>query len=206
MVLDGALVAAAALAALLAVRSCRGDAAAMPDEARSERQLVVVETATRRMRLYEEGRLAAEYDVVLGQVGGCKQRRDDRKTPCGKYFVVDKHRVPVDGPSAESAAMFGGYWIRLNYPGDNDAARGLADGLIDAGTHDAILMAWKNRRPTAADTPLGSGIGIHSFPEDWDANVADEQRPFSWGCVVMHPGDISAFFERVRAGTMVLLR
>ena len=63
-----------------------------------------------------------EVEIGLGQAAGQKRREGDLRTPKGIYFVVDKLKGKFDGPSAE---YFGGYWIKINYPGAADAAWGL---------------------------------------------------------------------------------
>jgi L,D-transpeptidase catalytic domain/Peptidase family M23 len=51
-------------------------------------------------------------------------------------------------------------------------------------------------------TKLGGGIGFHGWASEWKA---EEGQHLSWGCVVLHNGDIPAFYERVPIGAMVVL-
>lgn len=165
-----------------------------------ERSLVVVETSTYRVRLYEKGIQVAEYDVAFGQAPGPKVERGDNRTPRGMYFVINKATGPFTGPAAEA---FGGFWVKLNYPNAVDAERGIARGWISRKDARAIAKAWAARKPTNERTRLGGGIGFHGWAWEW--NEAKHGRGLSWGCVVMHLRDIAAFYERVPIGAMVVI-
>ena len=161
--------------------------------------LLVFHQETDRMVLVEEGTITGRYEVGWGQVRGPKEREGDLKTPRGMYFVVDKARGDFPGPYG---AYYGGHWIKVNYPGPRDAARGLADGLIDQAAARRIEAAWAKRALTPQDTPLGSGIGLHGWIEEWDD---DATRLRSWGCMVLHNRDIAALWERIPKGAMVVV-
>jgi hypothetical protein len=173
--------------------------ASLPDPA-AEKQLVLVDQQRFRMQVRVDGRVRREVEIGLGQAAGQKRREGDLRTPKGIYFVVDKLRGKFDGPSAE---YFGGYWIKINYPGATDAAWGLREGVIDAATAETIATAWSARKLTPQTTPLGSGIGFHGWAEDWKAPKGGAR--LSFGCVVMHAPDIAAWFEEVPLGTMVVI-
>ena len=72
-----------------------------------EKTLVVVDTESRRMRLYREGREAGTFEVGFGQGIGRKRRRGDLKTPLGMYFVVEKSEVPFPVATGASTAATG---------------------------------------------------------------------------------------------------
>lgn len=165
-----------------------------------EPSLVVIETSTYRIRLYEKGVQVAEYDVAFGQAPGPKVERGDNRTPRGMYFVINKATGPFSGPAAEA---FGGYWVKLNYPNAVDAERGVDRGWIKRPAARAIARAWVARKPTNERTRLGGGIGFHGWAWEW--NEAKHGRGLSWGCVVMHLRDIGAFYERVPIGAMVVI-
>jgi hypothetical protein len=125
-----------------------------------EADLVVVDTSRHRLAYYRRGRVVDTIDVALGQAIGPKERRGDLRTPRGVYFVTDKRRGEFPG---DFGAYYGGHWIKINYPGPLDAARGEAAGLVDASTRAAIERAWRARKLTPQKTLLGGGIGFHGW-------------------------------------------
>jgi murein DD-endopeptidase MepM/ murein hydrolase activator NlpD len=166
---------------------------------RGESSLVLVDQGRYRMRLYEGGRAAAEYDVSLGQGEGEKQAQGDNRTPKGMYFVVQKKRGDFPGPYG---AYFGGHWVRINYPNRFDAARGRAARLVTPSQEAAIASAWERRAQTIETTRLGGGIGFHGWAREWEDSGP---RRLSWGCVVLHLKDISNFYDRLPEGAMVVI-
>jgi hypothetical protein len=166
----------------------------------AEPRLVLVDQGRYRMQYRIGGKVKREMEIGLGQERGQKRREGDLRTPKGLYFIVDKQKGSFGG---EWAAFYGGFWIKMNYPGPADAAWGLERGLIDEETADAIATAWSNRKLTPQNTPLGSGIGFHGWASEWDGG--GNGAHLSFGCVVMHTADIETFFEDVPIGTMVII-
>lgn len=151
------------------------------------------------MVFVEKGAITGRYQVGWGQKRGAKRVEGDLKTPRGAYFVVGKAQGEFAG---DYGAYYGGHWIKINSPGPGDAQRGLDEGLIDQRTADRISDAWSRRALTPQNPPLGSGIGLHGWIEEWQ----DQQtRLRSWGCVVLHNRDITALYDRISQGTMVVL-
>jgi len=171
----------------------------LPDPA-AEPRIVMVDQARFRMQVREGGRVAREVEIGLGQASGQKRREGDLRTPKGIYFVVDKQKGNFGGEWGE---YYGGYWIKLNYPGPADAAWGLANGVVDAAAADAIAAAWGERKLTPQNTGLGSGIGFHGWASEWTGGRAGAH--LSFGCVVMHNRDIASWFDDVPLGTMVVI-
>lgn len=169
-------------------------------EPAQEPDLIVVDTAAHRLDYYRRGQWVRTLDVAFGQARGPKRRRGDLRTPHGVYFVTDKHRGSFPGAFG---AYYGGHWVKLNYPGPDDAARGEAEGLIDAQMRRRIERAWRQRRLTPQGTALGGGIGFHGWIDEWDGA---QSRQLSWGCVVLHQRDVAAFFDLVPLGAMVVIR
>jgi len=165
-----------------------------------EATLVLVSRAEHQLRLYERGREVLRLEVGFGQAAGAKVERGDNRTPVGMYFVTQKARGKMPGPYG---AYYGGHWMRLNYPNAWDARRGVARGWIDERTAARIATAWEARKDTDASTRLGSGIGFHGWAEEWE--LARTRGRMSWGCIVLHPRDLSAFYERLTPGAMVVL-
>ena len=164
-----------------------------------EASLLLVDQENYRMGLYTNGALKGAYAISLGQGKGSKQIQGDNKTPTGMYFVIQKHSGKFDGPYGD---YYGGYWIKINYPNEFDAARGLQAGLIDSTQAATIARQWKKRAATLQNTPLGGGIGFHGWIKEWSN---DGPRHLSWGCVVMHLYDISKIYQQIPEGSMVVI-
>ncbi|HYV48850.1 MAG TPA: L,D-transpeptidase [Myxococcaceae bacterium] len=184
---------------LLALGGAAPDAFASRVDA-AEETLVLVDAGAFRMRVYARGALAREYEIGLGQAPGPKERRGDLRTPRGTYFVTSKSQGPFAGDYAD---YFGGHWIALNYPGPDDARRGVKQGLIDDATAGAISAKWRARQPTPKTTALGGGIGFHGWAHEW--TMAEDGGYLSWGCVVLHLADVADFYARVPVGAKVVI-
>jgi len=174
------------------------DHRALPQPQR-EQSLILVDQKTYKMRLYKSGQLHAEYDVSFGQAEGPKRFEGDNKTPTGMYFVIQKHEGNFDGPYG---AYYGGYWIKVNYPNEFDASRARIENQLSASQQAFITKAWRQRKQTLENTKIGGGIGFHGWIRDWSN---DGPRRLSWGCVVMHPSDISKLYDQIPEGTMVVI-
>ena len=164
-----------------------------------EPTLILVDQTTYKMRVVQNGRSDAEYDVSFGQAKGPKQIEGDNKTPTGMYFVTKKHQGSFEGPYG---AYYGGYWIKVNYPNQFDGSRAQAEGLINKQQAATIAARWRERQPTLENTRLGGGIGFHGWAKEWSN---DGPRHLSWGCVVMHIYDISKLYDQIPEGTMVVI-
>lgn len=162
---------------------------------------VLIDQESAELRVYERGVLVKTAEIGLGQGTGPKIRQGDLKTPKGMYFVLEKRHGKFSGDYGE---YYGGYWIKLNYPNAFDAARGLAEGWIDASRANSIAKAWWARSATDQRTKLGGGIGMHGWIEEWVAPDGGAAH-LSWGCVVMHLRDVADIFERVPIGATVVI-
>lgn len=80
---------------------------------------------------------------------------------------------------------------------------GQAEGLITRPVRDRIARAWAERKATEASTRLGSGIGLHGWVGPW--TLEETGGRLSWGCVVLHTPDITALFDRIPEGALVVL-
>lgn len=172
----------------------------LPDPA-TEPQIVLIDQARYRMQVRAGGRVKREVEIGLGQEAGQKRREGDLRTPKGIYFVVDKQKGEFGGEWGE---YFGGYWIKVNYPGPADADWGLENGVVDGATAAAIGAAWSERKLTPQNTQLGSGIGFHGWASEWKRQGRGGAH-LSFGCVVMHNRDIASWFDDVPIGTMVVI-
>ena len=161
--------------------------------------LALIHQDSYTLRLLAGGEVIGTYAISLGQAEGAKERRGDNRTPKGVYYVTTRSQGPFDGPYG---AFFGEHWIKLNYPNAYDAARGVDQGLITVAQQVEISRAWRARRQTLTNTALGGGIGLHGWAYEWPD---DGPRHLSWGCVVLHLSDVSAVYERLVEGAMVVI-
>jgi hypothetical protein len=169
---------------------------AVPQE---EPALLLVSTLQRKVRVRLQGERVGDFEVGFGQKEGRKHLQHDLRTPLGQYFVVAKSRGPFPGAYG---GYYGGHWIKVNYPNGYDADWGRRQGIVGRNAASRIAQAWSQRRPTAQDTALGGGIGLHGWLDDWDL---EGSRRLSWGCVVMRNADIRQLFDRVPLGAMVVI-
>jgi hypothetical protein len=145
---------------------------------------VVVEKGARRLRLYAGGELVRVRRVALGfEPSGDKVKQGDGRTPEGEFYVCMKN---------EKSKFY--LSLGLNYPNEEDAGRGLRDGLITKATADAIVRANRAGRCPAWNTALGGEIFIHGggTASDW-----------TFGCVALENAEIKELFDTLPTGTPV---
>jgi murein L,D-transpeptidase YafK len=148
---------------------------------------IVVLKSKRRLELYSGNALVRTYKVGLGlNPVPDKQRQGDRATPEGDFYVFTRN--------AKSAFYLS---LGISYPNAEDAERGLRDGLISRGQHDAIINAIKRKATPPQNTALGGDIYIHGngASSDW-----------TWGCVALENDDIKELFDAVPVGTPVTIK
>ena len=148
---------------------------------------IIVFKSKRRLELYSNDRMVRFYRVGLGtDPVEDKVRQGDRRTPEGEFYVCVKNSKST-------------YYLSLglSYPNQEDAERGLRDGLINRNTYDQIINAIRNRRTPPQNTALGGEIYIHGHGsnDDW-----------TWGCVALDNADVKELFEAVPIGTSVLIK
>ncbi|MBL8923316.1 MAG: L,D-transpeptidase [Myxococcaceae bacterium] len=169
-------------------------------EPRAEPVLLVVDVEGHAARRFEKGQRTHTWEVGRGQAEGVKAVRGDLKTPRGLYFVTDKSTGPFGG---DFAAYYGGHWVKVNYPNAFDAARGVRDGFLSDAQRSTIDRAWWRRELPSQKTRLGGGIGFHGWIAPWRGDAGG--YGLSWGCVVLHPEDIAAFYASIPVGAAVVL-
>jgi uncharacterized protein YijF (DUF1287 family) len=149
---------------------------------KQERELLLMrgEQPVRRYRM------ALGAEAPAGDQGD-KQRRGDRATPEGRFFLAELDASP-------GAARYGARSLRLSYPGAEDARRGLRDGLIDYPTYLRIVRAVRAGEVPPQDTPLGGSIRIHG---------GGGGRDWTLGCLALDDRAVVDLFARVRRGTRV---
>ena len=123
--------------------------------------------------------LCARVALAPGASVGTKEREGDRRTPEGWYRTSDK-------PTSSFAGA-----IAVHYPSAEDAARGLAAGLVDAATEAQIRGAEVSGRKPPQATALGGEILIHGggSTSDW-----------TLGCVALEDADLARLRAALPAG------
>lgn len=166
-----------------------------------------LDTESKTLVLYRVGdgdpRELARFRVGLG-LGEYlsdegKQRQGDRRTPRGRYRLF--------------AARASKYlrFLHVSYPNAEDAARGLAAGLITRAEHDAIVAATRTGRPPPQDTALGGDIGLHGFGEELGFVPPRVQRfqhlvNVTQGCVLLTDEEILVLEQSYVPGSALEIR
>ena len=146
---------------------------------------VVVEKSARRLTLLDGGSVVKIYPVICGSKSGDKVREGDRRTPEGRFYVCYKN------PESLFTLSLG-----LSYPNEEDAARGLRDGLITHEQHQAIVQAIQANGMPPWDTPLGGEIMIHGCSDGRSATA---------GCVAMSDDAIRELYGALPLGAPVTI-
>lgn len=145
---------------------------------------VVVEKGARRLRLYAGGELVRVRRVALGfEPSGDKVREGDGRTPEGDF------RICMKNDRSNFYLSLG-----LTYPNEEDAERGLRDGLITRAQHKGITGALAAGRCPPWNTALGGEIFIHG---------GGTARDWTFGCVALENPEIKELFDTLPAGTPV---
>ncbi len=138
------------------------------------------------MALYDGAVLRKKYPIALAaDAPGDKEREGDRRTPEGTFYVCTRN----------GASRFHKF-LGLSYPAPDDAARGLASGLISHTEHDAILEAQRTRSCPPWKTKLGGEVGIHGGGSD---------RDWTLGCIALTNDAIDELWSALRLGDSVVI-
>jgi murein L,D-transpeptidase YafK len=152
--------------------------------------LIVVQKGARQLLLYEGGRLVAAHRVALGHNATAdKCVEGDGATPLGDFYVCARN------PESRFFRS-----LCLSYPNEEDAERGLADGLITPAEHAQILEALRARRMPPQHTRLGGEIYIHGEPA---AGAAHTLADWTHGCIALDNAAMLELYDRVALGTAV---
>lgn len=157
-----------------------------PEAARRPGTVVWVAKDARRLCLCRDGRVERRFRAALGaNPADDKRREGDGCTPEGEFYVCRRN----------PRSRFG-LALLLSYPNEEDAARGLAAGLVSREQHEAIVAAVRARRTPPQDTPLGSLIEIHG---------GGSGRDWTVGCVALDDADMRLIYEAAPPGTPVVI-
>lgn len=140
----------------------------------------------RQLDLLSGGEVVRTYRIGLGSSPiGHKRRQGDRRTPEGRYVICLKN------PRSQFYLS-----LQINYPNEQDAVAGLADGVIDQQQYDRIVRASRQRGIPPAETRLGGEIFIHGrgSGSDW-----------TWGCIALEDPEMKELFDAIPVGTPVVI-
>ncbi len=147
---------------------------------------IEISKSAHRLVLYDGDREVKAYRTAVGGGAGDKVQEGDRRTPEGQFYVCMKN------PQSKYVLSLG-----LSYPNEEDAQRGLRDGLITQAQHDQIVQAVQDSAQPTWDTPLGGEIMIHG---------CGAGRDWTLGCLAMEDDDIREVYPAIPLGTSVTIR
>lgn len=159
-------------------------------------RLIMVEKASRRLTLMQDGQAIAQYPVLVGAVDGPKERTNDSRTPEGEYQVA---ALLPDDASMDNNGYHKG--LHVSYPAPHDIRRGLLRGDIDQETHDALLAEATAFGVPRWHTELGWNIAIHG------GLLPDEKfEQGTLGCVVLRNADMDEVYEFSSVGLPIVIK
>ena len=144
------------------------------------------------------------FDAAFGKTDGPKRIRGDNRTPEGDYYVCAKY---------SSTAGFIRF-LALSYPGEDDAKRGLEQGLISGREYESIMFAHRKGVCPQFNTKLGGYVGIHG-PKPMKPNKkfsfgnwlsTMNLRNWTKGCIAVDKEDIEFLYKDVSIGTRVRIK
>lgn len=148
---------------------------------------VLVEKDMRRLTVFSDGVAVKRYRIALGtNPVGDKEREGDGRTPEGDFYICSKNAASKFHRS-----------LGLSYPSEEDADRGLADGIITKRDHRAIVTALHRMERPPWKTKLGGEIMIHGA----GATRGDWTR----GCIALDDRDAEELFVALPMGTPVTI-
>jgi lipoprotein-anchoring transpeptidase ErfK/SrfK len=150
------------------------------------RPAILIDKSSRLLAVYDGGRLVKVYPAAVGARPGDKLREGDRRTPEGEFFVC------VKNPVSKYTLALG-----LSYPAEEDAARGLREGLISQAEHRRIEAELRAGRRPPWDTALGGEIMIHGDRRGGRDTL---------GCIALEDDDIRELYPQIPIGTRVVIR
>jgi len=147
---------------------------------------LVITKGKRTLVVFDGDRRIKSYKTVLGFAPkGGKEIEGDGRTPEGEFYVFTKN------PESRFHLSLG-----VSYPGQEDAERGLREGLISQAEHDEIVAAIAEKRKPLQKTRLGGEIYIHGggTASDWTE-----------GCVALTNDEMTELFDAIPIGAKVTI-
>ena len=147
---------------------------------------IIITKSIRVLELFDCDKLMKACKIAVGfSPAGDKAVEGDGRTPEGIFYVFTKNDQSRYHLS-----------LGLSYPGNEDAKRGLANGLISQEEYDEILNAVREHKMPPQKTALGGEIYIHGGGLDGD---------WTDGCVAVTDDEIRVIFDAVLVGTQVMI-
>jgi len=115
----------------------------------------------------------------------------DGATPLGEFYVCAKN------PRSKFFLS-----LCISYPNAEDAARGLAAGLISGEEHAAILAAIRLRTMPPQGTRLGGEIYIHGHGA---GQSPGQLKDWTRGCIALDNPAMQELYDWAAVGTPVLI-
>jgi len=163
--------------------------------ARPPKAWIDINSGEKRLTVHRPGMAPVVFDRVAFGAAGVreKRRQGDHVTPSGKY--------KVGWISRESKFNI---FIGLNYPSEQDAARGYKSGVITEAAYSRIRNSHGVGSTPPQTTPLGGYIGIHGIGKG-DPEI---HRIANWteGCIALDNQQIRKLVELVFSGMDVVIR
>ena len=149
---------------------------------------ITVNKSERVLLLYSGEELIAKYSIGLGgSPEGAKEKEGDQRTPEGEYEVC-----VLNGQSKYYLAL------GLNYPNREDAARGLASGLITQEQYNDIIHDLDAGMTPNWYTNLGGMIMIHGQKGNFGG-----QADWTTGCIGVDNQVMDILWQYCKVGTPV---
>lgn len=161
----------------------------------SDYELEVIKS--KRVLLVKKGtRVERRFFISTGRGGsGGKSRRGDRKTPLGKYRIVDFN---------ENSQFY--YFMQLDYPSIKDAFWALKNRIISRRDFDRIVLAHRFHDIPPQQTALGGLIGIHGLGSMTAERLRiHDSLDWTQGCIALTNQEISELRHYVDLGTRVVI-
>lgn len=172
---------------------------ALPEKAYSAEQYHVEVNKTRRTLTLSNtaGKVVKEFKVALGRGGsGHKKARGDGITPLGSYIVV--------GFNEKSDFH---YFVRLNYPNNNDALAAYRNNSITFEQLQKILYANVSGETPLQNTALGGAIGLHGIGNETDEKLLMHSRlDWTQGCIALKNDEIEQLRPFLTLGVHVVIK
>lgn len=153
---------------------------------------ITVKKAERRLILLMADGSERRYAVALGQNWASdKCVEGDCATPLGEFYVCAKN------PRSKFFLS-----LHISYPNAEDAARGLASGLINTLEHAQILDAIRRGATPPQHTKLGGEICIHGRAAKPPMTAA---RDWTRGCIALDNDSMREVYEQATVGMPVII-
>lgn len=153
--------------------------------------------SARQLMVLDGDQIVKTFSVAYGKGGqGKKQQMGDKKTPVGKYKVLE----------FKTGSRFF-LFMQINYPNLLDAWHGYRNDLISSSDFKDIANAYATNTLPPQDTALGGYIGLHGIGEVTTEKL-DIHSVHNWtdGCIALRNEEISELRNYITIGTEVVIR